>query len=1202
MLPNKRTVAMLLLGVLMMQVMPMASAQTDQSDLQVTQIFTRDPAIVGKVTTVVVVVENTGNARSAGSGYEVFVTHNGACLDREDKLEETPPTAGEQDPARGCIRPGGALDRGGRAELTFRWVPRAGQAGPLTIHTSIRSPTSSTSGIGGVTNPDTQTGNNERDHTNAIKVISPRVEIVPDRDAPPGRELKDAWREGDITTDCPTGQVVIRTGCRAVPEQILNYNFFVYNRGNEQDVIKPSFTGIQEFVDRGYEFRFTSPSVTVAPNGTGNLGVIVVVPKHATTANEFKLNVNAISARVLVTSGWKSDVTSSVTEGAMPSVLIKRVHGLNLTSNETIRISNVTQPTTFNITLNNTGNEIDRYLVRFHEGTGTINSSWGIPAPTVYEVGPGALNQSTIRLQLTPPRNATVGWHSINISVESVIDTTGITLRTMTLTADLKQNFSIRGQVLTGLVSRVPAQEASFTLRLTNDGNGVDNVTLRLAPLVQGFTGGLSQSVVTIPAFSSRDVYLNVTPPPNSPKDREYGFYVNATASGPLNTSPELRPKTDVLEARVRILPGSNLRVETGPTSSFVDPSGKTNYTMRIVNTGNEKDRFNIETRSASAAWAASASLAQIDLDPLAAADITVSVTAPGIASVGETNAVEVVVTGTTDTTRSKTTKFESRISGPDLFVDRINLNTSAPYAGDDLQVTVVVGNAGNIAPTRNATLRVYLVQGGSETEIGTRDITPDRLRGGARLTETFLWSETLNHAGEGVLVAKIDPDDLISEIDESESSNERSSAITLRTFDLRVPPLAQGLSGRPGERVTYGEAPYTFVIEHRGNQPIEPVRIVVESENGWGKRDFTFELQRGLVLNVTVDLLIPERPGVATDKLTMTVTPTLRPDSRYQVSTTTTVIDDVKPRINSVAITPARVVFGEKVEIQTEVVDATGLSSVKAVIVAPDNRTDTIPLQRADGDMFVGTASFSFAGTYRAYIEAIDRSLTPNTNTSRDVVVSFKVEPGSVPVIKLAPGQGSTIRTGAMVKLNITDPLGIGRASYEIKGITYELNVPYQIDTARFPNGTLEVLVTAENIYGAATTETIKLTVDNTPPGINKVGLTPEKPKVNEDVTLRIETDAKVAAVDVVVKRNGQVLETRSATKERDGVFTLILNPGEGDYTLDVSAKDAAGNTKLESGAVIFSAKPASLLPAPGLAWLAAIAVGVALALRRRH
>ncbi|HVM44726.1 MAG TPA: CARDB domain-containing protein, partial [Candidatus Thermoplasmatota archaeon] len=614
---------------------------------------------------------------------------------------------------------------------------------------------------------------------------------------------------------------------------------------------------------------------------------------------------------------------------------------------------------------------------------------------------------------------------------------------------------------------------------------------------------------------------------------------------------------------------------------------------------------FTIPTPERPSDWGVTVEPGFLELLPNQQGTVQVTMRAPAAAEVGEKATAIVKVRSSVERTRERTLNLEARVSGPDLFVDNVLVNASNPYSGDPLEVTVVLGNSGNKAHDKNTTLRLYFVQNGVETVIGEKVYPALFIPGQRRISETFAW-DTRDVEGAGVLLARIDVDDTVKEIDDSASSNERTRPLTLRTFDIKVTP-AQGLSARPGERLTYSESPNVFIATYSGNQPSEPVTIRFESEHGWlsSQSELSLALPRGTPIPIIASLDIPALPGAATDALTITIVPSLRPHEVIRASATTTIVDEEKPIIKAIRVTPAQGVLGQPVIIEVDVEDATGAASATAYVTFPTNETSAVTLLKVEPGKFRGERTFTVAGSYRVAAEAIDSATPANKNDTRLALASFTMAPGSAPTIRLADGQPTTIRTGSAIKLDIRDPLGIGKATYSIKGVSYDLRGPnFQIDTSTFQAGTVDLNVTAENIYGVSSSQRFSFVVDNAAPGITRVALEPERPRANEDVTITVQTEAKVENVDVLIKRDGQVVQTLNATKRGVGTFVVTFNPPQGDYRIDVTARDAAGNTRLAESAVVFSAKPGSPFSVPGPApWLVLVAlVGVALLLRQRR
>ncbi|MFA5861549.1 MAG: CARDB domain-containing protein, partial [Candidatus Thermoplasmatota archaeon] len=1111
-----------------------------------------------------------------------------------------------------------SIGAGNTIEIVFLWTPGLGNKDLHQIFTSIQNLGTSIGNAGG---PDGKNDNNDKSFPIFVKRLG--VEAIPDRQkAPTGSDVNEGWALGDIKEVCPTGTNIARVACKVQPGSIVNFAYNVKNDGNWRDsyygtVVDPP--GQNNLSHRGYLYHFTPQNFTLDLNQTQSVVLQIIVPPKEWAGNNTNVGTNTV--KVMWTSRLDPTHTNSnnppadacdpalkstCTNPSFPTTLVDVHHGLNATTNDTmpmpsvdVRIANVSSPVTFNVTLNNTGNADDTYTLTIENDTAQINSSWHSDIPA--EVRVPRFSAKAIEFTLIPPTRTAKGLHEFNISFASKDDPDGKTHQTLRFAADVQQNFTITGTMDTGLIRVLPDQKAAYVLRITNDGNGMDNVTLTLENVPYLWTGSLSTRIAQVPAFSTIPVYVNVTPPPGTDENYQATFFVNATSQGPITSPPDQRSHF-TLRADLIVLRGPNIRVTSNVKSSYVDPGNYTDYVLTITNTGNLRDQFNVAVnRTADLAWTATGTPSTVTLGKLESATETVRLTAPGSGAVGEATQIFVTVTATFDASIRNETTLEGRVSGPDLFIDSIRTNTTNPYSGDPVELNVLLGNAGNIKPGQNVTLKLYFVQDGVPSPIPGAEHTyaPSDLPGGRRLSEAFTW-DTTNVKGSGVILARINEDKRIAEIEQS--NNEASRAITLRTFDIRIIP-AQGLSGLPGESVSYSDQPHVFLVTYNGNQPTEPVEITVTSEHGWGGSHQSIALPNGTAIPILVDIQIPESPGVPSDTLHLSVIPALRPQAIVTSSTVTTVLDADPPIVLGVTAVPASVNLGQSTTLIANVTDATGLTSVRAFVVRPDNVTDTYLLENKADDTWTHTQAFAIAGQYRMYVEAVDAA-AGNKNTSRDTLVTFTVTPGSAPVIALAGNQPTTIHTGSFVRFNITDPLGIKDASYSIKGISYDMGrFPYQIDTSSFTQGQVEVTVTAHNVYDVATSQKFMLIVDNTPPGINKVTLEPTNPKANQDVTLRIETDTKVATVQVVIKKDGAILDTRSAIRTSPGNFELLLNPGEGSYTIDVTAKDVAGNTKLEEGAVSFTAKPKSPfeVPAAGLPLVALAAIVVATLRRRR-
>lgn len=1237
MLPTKR-VATLLLALLLAQVAGTAAGQTQPtpppgSDLQVVAIEGLANRVAGVPQPITFVVKNVGrDPMVAASGWQLFIGLNGKtddkCIDRG---------TAQQNAASNCyqrVLPSNLtyteMGAGETARFTFTWTANAADANDASrtpvIHTEILPLGTSPGGdLAGCSDPDDHCENNQQDFGIVIK--RPGVRAVPLRatSGASGANVNSAWQYDEIITDCPrASEGDVQRGCRAQPGRQYTALYAIKNVGNAVDTFTGAALGVEELRTRGWEFDVGDP-VQVAPGATRDVRVSIRIPEkelaRLPSGQANGINLNDTDYTIRWSSGLDPNVGTEDTNNpeclandealvrdglcqnpSLPTLLLSHRRLLNATSNETYRHVDVERQAEFNLTLENAGNDLDSYVIRLDPDTygksGYINGSWN---PLIRDPGPVEAHKSrNASVTLMPPANATRGPYKFDVTVQSAADNDGTTFKRLTFVADLRQRYAVSA---TGDLpaSTVPGESITYRLVLENGGNGPDNVTLDLQSSHPGWSPRLGNATVQIPPFGSAAVTLTVTPPPNTAAGTRASFYVNATSEGPRGIG-EQRVKVGPVISNLTVLQGPNLALATPRNSSFIDPGQTVAYDVLVTNVGNVASNFTLDLDPEDPDWIVTAEPTYLVLSPTQQGKMTVSVRAPQAATVGETTRVYATVSADAEAGREKQVTLEGRISGPDLFVDSVLVNASAPYSGDAVEVSVAYGNRGNKAPGRPVKLSLYFVQGGLERVIDEVTLAPEELRGGLRTGTRFDW-DTTGVDGAGVLLARIDVDREVLEIEETPASNEATRAITLRTFALAV-EAPEGLSGRPGQEVAYTEEPHVFLVRYDGNQPTEPVHIRIESEHGWGESELSIALPRGSVIPILATLRIPDLPGAATDTLRLTLTPTLRPGATLTATTTTTVIDEEKPRVLGVTATPAEAEVGSNVTIVALVQDATGVSSVRAFVTSPGNETTAIAMRHEGGERWTLQQPFTAPGRHRVAVEATDASENANHNATRDVVATFTMTPGSAPVIKLAADQSSVIRSGSLVRFNVTDPLGIARATYSVKGISYDLPKPrFEMDTSSFQPGSVEVAVTAENLYGVSSTARFTFTVDNTPPDVQSVSVSPEQPRANQDVTVSIRTDPQVQAVEVVIKRGGQLVETREAVRKGAGSFELTFNPPEGDYTLDVTAKDEAGNARLREGAVVFSARPKSALEVPGagLALLALAGVAAALLARRR-
>ena len=187
---------------------------------------------------------------------------------------------------------------------------------------------------------------------------------------------------------------------------------------------------------------------------------------------------------------------------------------------------------------------------------------------------------------------------------------------------------------------------ASYTLRVTNTGNDTDTVRLTTSG---DATATLNQSSVTLDAGASRNVTMTVS---GGSLTSASEYKVNVTATSQKDSS-----KTDTVTTTTTVPPvyGVTLAGVGNLTTQTTDASDGVRYTLRVTNTGNTSERFNLTTSGDT-----TATLSRTLIILNAGASSTVSVSIPG-ASLVKAGTYRVNVTATSQNDSSKTAGITTR-------------------------------------------------------------------------------------------------------------------------------------------------------------------------------------------------------------------------------------------------------------------------------------------------------------------------------------------------------------------------------------------------------------------------------------------------------------------------------------------------------------------------------------------------------------
>ncbi len=208
----------------------------------------------------------------------------------------------------------------------------------------------------------------------------------------------------------------------------------------------------------------------------------------------------------------------------------------------------------------------------------------------------------------------------------------------------------------------------------------------------------------------------------------------------------------------------------------------------------------------------------------------------------------------------------------------------------------------------------------------------------------------------------------------------------------------------------------------------------------------------------------------------------------------------------------------------------------VTPVFSATDLHLDTVTAT-LDGQPFTSGTAVTAQGDHTLRIEAADQ--TGNLSTETRTFTIDKTDPA---ITLTGVTDGAVVNTDLMPTFTATDA--------HLSLVTATLNgAPFTSGATITAEGDYRLVVTATDTCGNSSSRTVLFTIDKTPQGISITGV----PEVcwNEDVT---PVFTATGAQSLTATLNGQPFTSGTTVT------------AEGDYTLRVTATDAAGNSSMDT------------------------------------
>lgn len=201
--------------------------------------------------------------------------------------------------------------------------------------------------------------------------------------------------------------------------------------------------------------------------------------------------------------------------------------------------------------------------------------------------------------------------------------------------------------------------------------------------------------------------------------------------------------------------------------------------------------------------------------------------------------------------------------------------------------------------------------------------------------------------------------------------------------------------------------------------------------------------------------------------------------------------------------------------------------------------------------------------GNYTVSLTATDKV---GRSTTRSV--SFEIAVSTVVISLVSPANGAVVRPGTFIILSITGTGSISTKWFE-NGVWHDIGSATSIQTSSWSEGTHSITINATDELGGSDQLYLTITLDGTAPVISLVSpLNSSFVEKSDVVRLRV-ADANLKLT------RWSLWGLNYSTTQSDISIVLASSPGDGPFTIQVTAEDRAGNIATQSYLFLMDSAP---------------------------
>ena len=402
----------------------------------------------------------------------------------------------------------------------------------------------------------------------------------------------------------PTIQTTSQTSSGA-PGTVVSYTFTVTNAGNGNDefsieITEPNADECAQNNAACWGVDLTPDDVTpqMSPDGFFEFTLNITINENA-LKQSYTVVINATS------SGAGSD-GSYTTKNVYVEVSARADISLDSSGTSNIEVD-AGQTAEYNLTITNDGNDEDDISLSA-TCEACADGDWTFQFVGGSTVTIAAESSTTVVFRVDSPDDAIANPYTTVITATSSIDETE-TATTEVIT-EIKEKFEVDLDSTESQKPGTPSDTVEFSLTVTNDGSGVDEIELTYE-----FDEASSGEFLEFPSFSNNTVSLNpgesasVTFSLQVSEDADdvsHGITVTATSKNA--ESEEGISVTDMVSLTVVVQPVYDVRLTSDTTVVTANPSESIDFEMTLENQGTDEDTITITAEYPSAIYSVSIS------------------------------------------------------------------------------------------------------------------------------------------------------------------------------------------------------------------------------------------------------------------------------------------------------------------------------------------------------------------------------------------------------------------------------------------------------------------------------------------------------------------------------------------------------------------------------------------------------------------